>query len=97
MKAFGVAALVFLFFASQAVALSCMRPNIARTFNHVAASEDVYIMGKGTLQATREIPKYKQGQPRKIPAEFTGAFYGLTGPSEIHTVSLTVDTICYAS
>lgn len=97
MKTVGATALVFLALASQAVALSCMRPNIGRTFNHVATSKDIYLMGQGILTATGQIPKYKQGEPRQIPAEFTGVFYGLSGPSKKRTVSVTVDAICFAS
>jgi len=97
MKKCGATALVFIALASQAAALSCTPPNIGHSFNHVAASKDTYVMGQGKLTATGDIPKYQQGQPRQIPAEFTGVFYGLSGPSGERTVPVTVDAVCFAS
>ncbi len=90
-------ALIFLAMASQAIALSCLRPNIGRTFNTIATSESIYLMGQGTLTATEKIPDYKQGVERQIRANFTGVFYGVTGTSTKRTISVTVDAICFAS
>ncbi|KAB7614652.1 hypothetical protein F9L33_08420 [Amylibacter sp. SFDW26] len=97
MKKFGAIALIFLALASQAAALSCVRPNIGRTFNNVAASKDIYVMGQGTLTATGKIPKYQQSVERQITTEFTGVFYGVSGALRERTVLVTVDTICFAS
>ncbi len=82
---------------SQAAALSCMRSNIARTFNWVHEAQDVYIMGLGVLTPKGPIPKYQQGQPRHIPSQFKGVFFGPTGKTEEQTVLVTVDAICFAS
>ena len=38
--------------AEPVYALSCLRPNIARTFNRVAEAPDVYAMGLGRLEQT---------------------------------------------
>ncbi len=97
MKKTGVAVFFLLTLASQAVALSCIRPNVGRTFNTVAASEKTYVMGQGVLIAKGEIPKYQSGVARQILAEFTGVFYSTSGSSTKHTVPVIVDAICYAS
>lgn len=47
MKRFLIGVVLSGVIASQAVALSCMKPNIARTFNWVNEAPDVYVMGLG--------------------------------------------------
>ena len=97
MKRLGLTATVFVVLASQAVALSCLPPNIARTFNQANEAPDVYVMGLGILTVTGPIPKYKEGKPRHVTAQFKGAFLGASGQSAEQDLDVTVDAICYAS
>lgn len=82
---------------SQAFALSCAPPNIARTFNYVNDAPDTFYMGLGTLSATGKIPKYVEGTPRQIPAQFEGVFMSATGQTETKKVDVILDAICFAS
>lgn len=97
MKRFLIGVVLCSVIASQAVALSCMRPNIARTFNWVNEASDVYIMGLGVLTPKGRIPKYQQGQARHISSQFKGVFFKPTGKTEELTLLVTVDAICFAS
>lgn len=93
----GASLIVYLALATQASALSCIPPNIARTFNDVHASSDVYVMGLGTLTAKGRIPKYIEGQARHIPAQFRGVLLGQSGQTKTQNLNVTLDAICYAS
>lgn len=84
-------------FASQALALSCMPQNIARTFNWVNEAPDTYVMGLGVLTPIGRIPKYKEGIARQISARFKGVLLNTVGQTEEQTMPVTVDTICFAS
>lgn len=84
-------------FATQAVALSCMPENIARTFNWVHEAPDTYVMGLGTLTQKGDIPIYKEGMPRQIKTRFKGVLLGTSGQTEEQTIPVTVDAICFAS
>lgn len=97
MKRLGLTAMFLAVLASQASALSCLPPNIARTFNQVNDAPDVYVMGLGVLTATGQIPKYKEGKPRHISAQFKAVFLGTSGLSAEQDMAVTVDAICYAS
>lgn len=80
--------------ASQAAALSCLKPNIGRTFNFVQESADTFSMALGTVTAKGRIPKYVEGKPRYIPSKFKGVFLGSNGQSKEHEIDITVDAIC---
>lgn len=82
--------------ASQAGALSCMRPNLAETFNRLQASDDIYNIAVGTLRITGKIPPYVEGRPRSVSAEFSGRFMGLNGLGKPQTRALTLKTHCVA-
>lgn len=82
--------------ASQAGALSCLRPNLAEAFNRFQASDDIYNIAVGTLRITGEIPPYLEGKPRSVPAEFSGRFMGLNGLGKPQTRALTLKTHCVA-
>ncbi len=90
-------ALMFSLMSSEAMALSCLKPNIGRTFNTVNEAEETYYMVQGILTAKGPIPKRQPGVARHIPAEFTGVFFSNTGQTEERTVPVIVDAICYAS
>ncbi len=97
MKGFVATVFCLVTLTTQAMALTCIRPNIGLTFNSVATSEKTYIMGRGTLTPKSKIPKYQSGIERQIPAEFTGVFYGASGLTSERRVPVIVDAICYAS
>ena len=42
-------------FANSAHALSCMRPNLARTFNNAAASKDTFHVAYGKIKPTQKV------------------------------------------
>ena len=97
MKRFLIAATLCSIFASQALALSCMRPNIARTFNWVNEAPDVYVMGMGVLTPKGRIPKHRKGKTRHISSQFKGVFFGIKENTPEQTVPVTVDALCFAS
>jgi hypothetical protein len=99
--------------AGSADALSCLRPNIARTFNDLSASDRSYFMALGHLEQTgkripmrSDPPKVANGEeqpvldigiPHEVPARFSGKMFGATGLSDEITLDLKVDEICLAS
>ena len=97
MKHLGLTAGFFAALASQAVALSCLPPNVARTFNQINEAPDTYVLALGVLTIKGRIPKYKESQPRQVLAQFSGVFLGTSGQSAEQTVPVTVDAVCYAS
>lgn len=96
MKRLGLLTGLCVVLASQAAALSCMKPNIGRTFNYVQESSDIFSMALGTVTAKGVIPKYKDGKARHIPSKFKGIFLGPNGQTEEREVDITVDAICLA-
>lgn len=85
-----------LLFATQARALSCLRPNLAEAFNRFQASEDTYIIALGKIRPTGTEPPLTEGKPRTMPAELTGKFMGLDGFGADTTRALTIQTHCVA-
>lgn len=93
--------LVGILFANTANALSCMSPNIARSFNWHADSDATYQVGLGILTPTEKIvvPKKTKrdiGVPYSIKAKFTGRMLGLSGLGKPTEFPLTVDITCAA-
>lgn len=82
---------------AQAQALSCVRPNVAQTFNAKQAASETYALMVGTVKLTRKPPKYVQGQPRSAKALVAGRYVGRKGLSVTQTVPVTVQTHCAAS
>ncbi len=90
----GAMSVLFTALATQAMALSCMPPNIAHTFNYLHASPKTYVMGLGKITAMETIPEYVRGEERHISAEFKGVFLGTSGRTKQQSLLLTVDTTC---
>jgi len=51
------ASAAFALFASQAVALSCIQPDVNRSFNGWVESEDTYYIGVGALTPIGDLPE----------------------------------------
>ena len=88
---------VALLAAGQAAALSCLRPNVARTFNWHQESADRYTLGIGRVIVPGEVPAYVEGQPREMPARFSGRLMGRRGPGAPVEMPITVRATCIAS
>lgn len=86
-----------LFGAQQAAALSCMRPNLARSFNFYEQSDDKFVIAVGKLTPTDKIPDYKQGVSREVAAEFKGGFLGRWGVKDQPPQTVMIKTSCLAS
>ncbi len=114
MKSLGLSAclLSIVLAVGPAQALSCLRPNIARTFNDLSDSDRAYVMALGQLEQTgKRIPKRSKpettggaeqpvldiGIPHEVPARFTGQTFGLAGLSPTQVLDVVVDEICLAS
>lgn len=78
----------------HATALSCMKPNLARSFNHYAEAEESFVIAIGKVSYSQPVPKYKQGEPRSVSAELAGGLLGLTGFGENQSIPVTVNTSC---
>ena len=95
MRFFGFFAFCLLF-GSQVHALSCMRPNIAATFNLLQKSDLTYRIAVGTIQLTQKPPRYVEGKPRRVRAKFQGRFVGLNGLGSYQSLPISVQTHCVA-
>ncbi len=80
--------------ATQAVALSCVPPDIKNTFNYLHAAPKTDVMGLGKVTAMEPVPEYIRGEDRHISAQFEGAFLRKSGQTKQQTVLLTVDITC---
>ncbi|MFQ6546430.1 hypothetical protein AADZ90_000625 [Aestuariibius sp. 2305UL40-4] len=97
-----VAALMLAAFATQAAALSCMRPDIARTYQYAAESEDLYsvVMGEfvfdesampdAVLSSARGFDK----DVTEIPARFTGRQLSRNGFATDYDVEVVLEVQC---
>ncbi|GHA49016.1 hypothetical protein GCM10008927_12710 [Amylibacter ulvae] len=87
--------------AQSAHALSCMRPNIARSFNDFAASDDTYVLGFGKITATQKIVNPNKGkdgtaqhESYSVQASFSGRFMGDAGWGDPKTLPVNVQVQC---
>ena len=89
-------ALCAFLFATQAGALSCLPSNLARTFNQLHEAPEIYRVAVGTLKLTSKVPKYVEGQPRSVRAEFEGQMVGRTALGPPVSFPVTLNAICLA-
>ncbi len=87
----------FVCLATQAQSLSCIRPNLARSFNWYQESEDRYRMAVGSVSNLQSPGKYIPGQMRAIRADFTGRLFGLSGLGPVTTTRIILTSTCIAS
>ena len=73
------ACLVYLSLASQALALSCLRPDVARSFDNFEATGLPYAVVRGTLQF--DVAKLPQAGSKSPPPRLTKIQAHLTGQS----------------
>jgi hypothetical protein len=86
--------------ASQAMALSCMPPDVARGFNQIASSNQTYVVLNGTFSFAARPPRGDEQRPQtqSYAAKFNGTL--LTGngfTDEISDVLVTINSNCAAS
>lgn len=78
-----VLSLIFALMASQAAALSCMRADIASTFGHAHASDDLYYILRGSLDFDPALMpngvEDRTAPPAAVPATFEGMSMGRRG------------------
>ena len=81
---------------TQASALSCLRPDVARTFQEVAAAEESYVvlLGEFEFRAPPRQPVSNDAQPQQVIAQFTGSALGGSGFVDTAPLELTLETTC---
>lgn len=94
----GAATAALIVSASEASALSCLRPDVARTFSEVAASEDIFVVLLGEF-AFDTPPSTETGDinaPRGVsfPARFVGQALGAEGFGGAVALDMTVALTC---
>lgn len=86
--------------ASQAAALSCLAPDVARGFNQIAASEKTYVVLHGSFSFAKRPPRSEEQRPQtqSFGSKFTGKL--LTGngfTDEVADVLVNINSNCAAS
>jgi len=90
-----------LFFASgPALALSCMRPDVARSYQNAAQAEDIYVVVRGRLTFDEgKLPKSDgtaQGpETVTIPARFDGKALSKVGFETAFARDITLEVVCF--
>lgn len=79
MRVFCATLIGFALWAEAAAALSCMHPNVARSFNWHAEAAETYVVALGTLTISGTVPKQQSGKTRSVPANFDGVFLARKG------------------
>jgi hypothetical protein len=90
------------FFATPAVSLSCMRPNIAAGFNWAQDSNDTFVIAVGTLQQTSVLLEPSETTqdgismptPGAYGADMFAQFLSQDGLGEFYTVPIQVHEEC---
>ncbi len=91
------ALVMFSVLGAQVQALSCLRPNTAKTFNFHQEAPEKYRLFVGKVKMTGVIPKYVEGTPQSAKAVATGRFVGRSGLTKAQSLNVTVQTQCVAS
>jgi len=83
----------------QASALSCLRPDIERSYGEVAASDDSYVVVQGRLTLNeKKLPKsHSQATPEVVlvKAHLTGKSLGRTGFAVPFERDVTLEVACF--
>ena len=82
--------------ASQAAALSCIRPDVARTFQNVAAAEErfVVLFGSFDFPPQRRQPVSNDAEPQQVVATFEDQGLGAAGFVATQPKPVTLQTAC---
>jgi len=85
--------------AGQASALSCVRPDVAQSFQHVAASSDVYVvlLGEFSFNAPLSQGATLNRVDVQLPARFTGQYLGPERFVNGQDLNVTLNFTCAAS
>ena len=85
--------------ASQAVALSCIQPDVARTFQNVAEAEESFVVLLGEFDFV--VPPRQRviigAQPQQATATFTGQGLGARGFAKTEPKTILLQTSCAGS
>ena len=86
-----------LFSVQQAVALSCIPPNLAQTFNQLNEVPEPYALMIGNFEPTGPVPQAQPGVPMAVSYNFQGnqVGSGFVGPH--HHWPVIVESKCLAS
>lgn len=85
----------------QALALSCVRPSVARTFEEVHAAKETYIVVTGRLTLeTRKLPKSHSNNPKppdvtRMSAKLTGQSMTREGFNVPFEKMITLEVLCF--
>jgi len=99
----GLAASTLTIGTNPALALSCVQPNLASSFDRWAASGTHYVIGRGVLTPAEKLPA-KRGNSideqhiaslKAVSYTFKGVFIGKTKSSSVST-RVTVEPACFA-
>ncbi|MGJ8611103.1 MAG: hypothetical protein ACSHWY_08420 [Octadecabacter sp.] len=95
-----LAATISLVLGGQAQALSCVRPDVARTFDWASDAVDSYVILHGTFAFTQPAP-FDAGNltPTSIqlPATFSGQFLGADGFVDAPLLDVTLEFACLSA
>lgn len=82
--------------ATQTAALSCMYPDVARTYARVAADDAPYVVLLGQFRFDPEpfAPSLISPKPDAIPATFEGEYLGADGFVPAPPLDITLDFLC---
>lgn len=99
-----VALLTFLLTVSQVSALSCLRPDVVRSFQQVATSDKVYVAFYGELSFDPSafpknigVPIPERDNAVRIPARFEGHGLNRDGFVVPLELSVTIEAQCFAA
>lgn len=93
------AAIALIVIAGQATALSCMRPDVVRTFERVSEDTDTYYLLYGTLDFdANKQPKgvvNEERNPDPIAAQFAGFALDMGGFTTPYSSAVTLQPVCF--
>lgn len=79
--------------ANQAVALSCLRPDVASAFQDASASDARYVILKGQFGFT-PVPEKDPPEAETVEARFSGRLLTRTGFTQQVAAPVTIDLTC---
>lgn len=99
MRAFWL--LVCLIFPMQALALSCMKPSVTRTFKEIHAAPEIYIVVEGRLTLdAHKLPETNVENPSappltRVPATLSGTSMTGAGFDAPFSQAITLEVACF--
>lgn len=93
MKSFALAALVAGLTASQASALSCLRPDVAQAFLDASSADQTYVVLKGAFDFA-PLPKKEKPTAETVAATFSGRLLTGTGFTQKVSAPVQIELTC---